>query len=106
MAHRAIHGVATQSGEVPHERHSTFHSLQYPDYRNLWLGQVGAAASMWMEQIARPLLILELTDSGLMLGLLAATRMLPQLLVGIWAGVLAARMDKKRLLGISQAVTF
>ncbi len=102
MAHHAAHRASTQSAE----RLSTFHSLRFPDYRNLWLGQVGASASMWMEQIARPLLILELTDSGLMLGLLAATRMLPQLLVGIWAGVLADRMDKKKLLGVSQLVTF
>jgi predicted MFS family arabinose efflux permease len=72
----------------------------------MWFGQVGASASMWMEQIARPLLIYELTDSGLMLGLLQATRMIPQLLVGIWAGVLADRMDKKKLLGVSQSVTF
>ncbi len=104
MAHSAAHGAPAHPGNGP--RVSTFHSLRFPDYRNLWLGQVGASASMWMEQVARPLLILELTDSGLMLGLLAATRMLPQLLVGIWAGVLADRMDKKRLLGLSQAVTF
>jgi MFS family permease len=103
MAHFAAQGASTEPAE---QRLSTFHSLQYPDYKNLWLGQVGASASMWMEQIARPLLILELTESGLMLGLLAATRMLPQLLVGIWAGVLADRMDRKRLLGLSQAVTF
>jgi MFS family permease len=58
-----------------------------------------------MEQIARPLLILELTNSALMVGLLTATRMIPQLLLGIWAGVLADRMDKRRILLISQTVT-
>jgi MFS family permease len=105
MAHTAAHG-ATLHGEAPLERQSTLHSLGFRDYRYMWLGQVGASASMWMEQIARPLLIYALTDSGLMLGLLAATRMVPQLLVGIWAGVLADRMDKKRLLGVSQFVTF
>ena len=65
----------------------------------MWLGQVGASASQWMEQIARPFLILELTDSYFLVGLIAATRMVPQLLVGIWAGVLADRMDKKKILG-------
>ncbi len=86
-------------------RQSTFYSLRYRDYRYLWQGQVGASASMWMEQIARPLLILELTDSAFMVGLIAATRMLPQLLMGLWAGVLADRIDKKRILVISQAAT-
>lgn len=104
MAHSPAHG--TPDTDQPAQRQSTFHSLRYPAYRYMWIGQIGAAASMWMEQIARPLLIYQMTESALMLGLLAATRMLPQLIVGIWAGVLADRMDKKQLLGLSQAVTF
>jgi MFS family permease len=87
-------------------RVGTFHSLQYRDFRYLWQGQIGAAASQWMENIARPLLILELTNSAVMVGLIAATRMLPMLLVGVWAGVLADRMDKKRILQTTQAITF
>lgn len=106
MAHSAAHGATTHSGDTAYERQTTFHSLRYPNYRYMWIGQVGASASMWMEQVARPLLIYELTGSAVMLGLLAATRMIPQLLVGIWAGVLADRMDKKQLLGLSQGVTF
>ena len=58
-----------------------------------------------MEQIARPLLILELTDSALMVGLLQATRMIPQLILGVWAGVLADRMDKRRILLVTKTVT-
>src|SRR5512134_1549491 len=88
------------------QRLSTFHSLRYPDYRALWQGQIGASASQWMEQIARPLLILHLTDSALMVGLIAATRMVPMLLIGVWAGVLADRVDKRRILLVSQTVTF
>ncbi len=84
---------------------STFHSLQYRDYRLLWLGQMGASASQWMEQIARPLLILALTDSALWVGLVAATRMLPMLLIGTWAGVIADRADKRKILLSTQVVT-
>jgi MFS family permease len=72
----------------------------------MWQGQIGASASQWMEQIARPFLILELTDSYFLVGLIAATRMVPMLLVGIWAGVIADRMDKKKILVACQAVTF
>ena len=86
-------------------RLSTFHSLRYKDFNLLLQGQVGAAASMWMENLARPLLIFELTESALMVGLLQATRMAPQLLLGIWAGVMADRMDKRRILLISKMVT-
>ena len=40
-------------------RPTTFHSLRYRDFRFLWMGQIGAAASQWMENVARPFLILE-----------------------------------------------
>jgi MFS family permease len=94
------------SETVATRRPSTFHSLQYRDFRYLWMGQLGAASSQWMENVARPFLILELTDSELLVGLIAATRMLPMLFLGAWAGVLADRVDKKRILLASQAVTF
>jgi MFS family permease len=98
-------GEDGQTQAVQRRRLSTFHSLGYRDYRLLWLGQVGASASMWMEQVARPLLIFELTGSALMVGLVTATRMLPQLLVGLWAGVVADRADKRQILLTSQLVT-
>jgi MFS family permease len=91
---------------IPPRRPGTFSSLQYRDFRFLWQGQIGAAASQWMENVARPFLILELTDSAVLVGLVAATRMVPMLFLGVWAGVLADRMDKKRILQITQTVTF
>ncbi len=81
-----------------------FHSLQFRDFRYLWQGQIGAAASQWMENVARPFLILEMTDSPFLVGLVAGTRMVPMLFQGVWAGVLADRMDKKRILQIMAAV--
>jgi MFS family permease len=59
-----------------------------------------------MENVARPLLILEMTNSAVLVGLVAATRMVPMLFLGVWAGVLADRMDKKRILQITQLITF
>lgn len=90
---------------TPLPRVSTFHSLRYFDYRMLFFGQLGAAGSNWMEQLARPLLILQLTDSALMVGLITATRMVPQLVFGVWAGVIADRMDKRRILIVSKSFT-
>jgi MFS family permease len=98
--------TAATAGHVAPPRLGTFSSLQYRDFRYLWQGQLGAAASQWMENVARPFLILELTDSDLLVGLIAATRMLPMLFLGAWAGVLADRVDKKRILLIAQTVTF
>ena len=106
MAQETVAQGAVLGEGLSAPRASTFRSLRYPDYRALWQGQIGASASQWMEQIARPLLILHLTDSALMVGLIAATRMVPMLIIGVWAGVLADRMDKRRILLISQLVTF
>jgi MFS family permease len=103
MAQEAVL-TANPAVEISAPRLSTFHSLRYVDYRLLWFGQVGAAASNWMEQLARPLLILMLTDSAVMVGLLQATRMIPMLLVGVWAGVLADRMDKRRILLVTKTM--
>ena len=104
MADRAA-AVATAAEGAPPPRFSTFSSLQYRDYRFLWLGQVGHAGSLWMEQIVRPVLILQLTDSALMLGLVVATRMLPMLFFGLIAGAIADRMHRKRILLATQSVT-
>ena len=84
---------------------STFSSLRYPDYRRLWIAQIVRSAAMWMEQIARPVLILQLTDSELLLGLVVAARMTPQLLFGLFAGVIADRFDRKRIMLVAQVGT-
>ncbi len=106
MAKDAVAPAAAVEDEAPaRPRQSTFHSLRYKDYRLLWYGQAGASASLWIEQLARPLLILELTNSALMVGLITATRMLPMLLVGIWAGVVADRVDKRRILLFTKSIT-
>ena len=60
---------------------------------------------MWMEQIARPVLILQLTDSALQVGLVVAARMGPQLIFGLPAGVIADRFDRKRIMLAAQVVT-
>ena len=80
----------------------TFQALAYRNYRYLWLGQISHAFSLWMEQIARPILVLELTGSAFHLGLILAARMLPQVFLGIWAGLLADWFNRRTILLISK----
>jgi MFS family permease len=76
-----------------------FASLQYRNLRLLWIGQTGHAAALWMEQIARPWLVLVITDDNpAHLGGVVAVRVVPQLLFGVWAGVIADWFDRKTLL--------
>ena len=54
--------------------------------------------------IAQTLLVLKLTDNGLAIGLLAACQFGPVLVIGAWAGLVADRSDKRRLLIIVQTL--
>ncbi len=85
---------------------TTFRALRHRNYRYLWLGQTGHSATLWMDQVARAVLILELTDSALMLSLVVAVRLLPILLFGLIAGAVADRSDRKQVLMTTQFVTF
>jgi len=82
----------------------TFSSLRIRDYRYLWLGQVCHAFALWMEQVARPLLVLEITGSAAHLGGVVAMRTLPQLFFGVWAGVITDWFDRRKLLLIDKSL--
>jgi MFS family permease len=81
---------------------ATFNSLAYRDYRFLWFGMVFGAAGQWIEQVALSWLVYEMTGSALMLGLINGVRAVPFILTSPIAGVAADRMDRKRLMVISQ----
>ncbi len=83
-----------------------FRALAYRNYRLLWLGQTGHSATLWMDQVARAVLILDLTDnSPTMLSLVIATRLAPILVFGLLAGAIADRYDKKKILLSTQWVS-
>jgi MFS family permease len=85
----------------------TFAALRYRNLRLIWIGQTGHAAALWMEQIARPWLVLDLTDDNAVhLGGVVAMRVVPQLLFGVWAGVIADRVDRKTLLQSTKVGVF
>jgi MFS family permease len=101
--------LRTEKKELPDKKGikvpRTFRALHYSGYRYLWLGQLGHSATMWMEQVVRPLLILELTRSPLQVGLVVSVRMVPQLLFGLLAGVIVDKYNKRLVLMVSQLVT-
>jgi MFS family permease len=81
----------------------TFQSLQYPVYRQLWIGSFLSFAAMQMTIVARPWLAFEISGSGVALGLVAAAQGLPMLLFSPFGGVAADRLPKKLVLLVSQA---
>jgi MFS family permease len=76
----------------------TFRSLQIRNFRLFFVGQGISQTGHWLSLIAQTLLVLQLTDSGIALGLLAAAQFGPVLLLGAWAGLVADRSEKRTLL--------
>jgi MFS family permease len=97
--------AAAQAVPAPRGRFATFRALRHRDYRLLWFGQLGHSASQWMEQVIRPVLVYELTESATAVAWVVFMRMLPVLLFGVLAGAAADRFDKKRILFITQNIT-
>jgi MFS family permease len=84
-------------------RHS-FNSLEVPNYRRYFAGQLISLSGTWMQTVAAIWVILSLTDSGVAVGLTTALQFLPMLLIGAWGGLLADRIPKRRLLISTQAL--
>ncbi|MCS7001439.1 MAG: MFS transporter [Dehalococcoidia bacterium] len=81
-----------------------FVALRSPNYRLLWMSMFGTSATLWMEAVAYGWLILELTNSPFLLGLVGFARAIPNVVFALWGGALADRLDRKRVLTICQAV--
>ena len=82
----------------------TFDSLSVPNYRRYFAGQVVSISGNWMQIVAEMWLIVQLTGSGVSVGVTAALQFLPMLLFGAWGGLLADRVPKLRLLKYTQAM--
>ncbi len=81
----------------------TFESLRVRNYRMFFAGQVVSWTGTWIQWVAQGWLVLRLTQSGLGLGIVTAIQWLPILLLGAWAGVVADRLDKRKLLIFTNA---
>lgn len=82
----------------------TFRSLRVRNYRLYFFGQVVSMSGTWMQSVAQNWLVLQLGGSGVDLGVTVGLQFGPALVLGPWAGVVADRVDKRRLLLATQAV--
>jgi MFS family permease len=84
------------------EAGNTFRSLRNGNFRRYFIGQLISQTGTWFEAVAVTWLMLELTGSGLALGLVTAARFGPLLILGPWGGVLSDRLDRQRLMITTQ----
>jgi MFS family permease len=76
----------------------TFAALAIPNYRRYIAGQSVSLIGTWMQMAAQSWLVLTLTGSATTLGVIVALQTLPVLLLGPYGGVIADRVDKRRLM--------
>ncbi|OLT43866.1 MFS transporter [Saccharomonospora sp. CUA-673] len=80
-----------------------FSSLRVRNYRFFFSGQVVSNIGTWMQRTAQDWLVFTLSGNDPMaLGIAVALQFLPTLLLSLWAGVLADRVDKRKLLFVIQ----
>jgi MFS family permease len=83
---------------VRHAGRVTFAALSIPNYRRYYGGQMISLIGTWMQMTAQSWLVLTLTHSGAALGIVVGLQTLPVLLLGPYGGVIADRVDKRRLM--------
>jgi MFS family permease len=82
----------------------TFQAFRYRDYRLLWFGAFTSTTGTWMQQVAEAWVVLSLTGSPFYLGLTSFLGQLPIILFTLVGGVIADRIDRRKLLLGSQYV--
>jgi MFS family permease len=82
-----------------------FSSLSSRNYRLFFWGQLISISGTWMQTVAQSFLVLQLTGSGTDLGLATAARFVPIFLFGPWGGLIADRLDKRRVLYVTQSLS-
>jgi MFS family permease len=81
-----------------------FSSLRIRNFRLYMAGLTVSVAGNWMQNVAVGWLVLQLTRSGTVLGVVTAARYAPLLLLGAWGGLVADRHDKRLLLRLAASI--
>lgn len=84
---------------------SPFRALRHRNFRLFFTGQTISLVGTWMQTVAQGWLVLDLTNSPFYVGLVSALGSLPILLVSLPAGVFADRVNKHRLVILTQALS-
>jgi MFS family permease len=104
----ALPKVSADTGESGRSPRSTagrtFEAFQYKDYGYFWVGACLSNAGTWMQNVAQGWLVTQLTGSSFWVGMVGFAGGLPILFLALPAGMLADRMDRRRLLLASQTL--
>lgn len=95
--------VRVRGQRSPNFWRRTFAALQHPNYRRWFVGQLVSLVGTWMQTTAQGFLIYELTHSTAYLGYVGFAAGVPSWLFMLYGGVVADRVDRRKLLVITQS---
>lgn len=84
---------------------TTFRSLQYRNYRLFFSGQIVSLIGTWIQKIALPWLVYQLTGSSVLLGAVSFAGQIPTFLLSGVAGVYADNLNRYRILVMTQILS-
>jgi MFS family permease len=79
-----------------------FSSLKVRNFRIYWIGMLVSLIGTWIQQVAQSWLVFQLTNSAFLLGFVGFLNSIPMLLLSLFAGVLADRTQKRKILIVTQ----
>jgi MFS family permease len=94
--------IAVVSEHLPWKH--TFISLRVPNFRIFAIGHFVAVIAVWMQRIAQDWMVLELSGSVTAVGITVALQFMPSLFLGPWAGMMADRFAKRKILILCQCL--
>ena len=77
-------------------------ALAHPNYRLFYSGQCISLIGTWIQRASQAWLVLILTDSPFLLGLVGAMQFVPVLILSLLAGVVIDRLPKRRVIVVTQ----
>ena len=80
-------------------------AFTFRDYRILWVMLIIGSIAFWMRILGTAQWLLEETGSAYMVGLIGVVQLIVQLPITLWAGTLADRVDRKRLMSLAHGAT-
>ncbi|HEU4988183.1 MAG TPA: MFS transporter [Gemmatimonadaceae bacterium] len=102
-SHASSNGPA-HGGPLRRALGRTFQSLESRNFRLFFFGQLISNTGNWLTNVALILFVLQLTHSGFAVGLLSACQFGPMFFLAAWAGAVADRTDKRRMLLWTQSL--
>jgi MFS family permease len=95
--------VDEAGGDVPAQdswsgRLTAFRALRHRNFRLFFVGQLVSLVGTWMQMVAQSWLVLKLSNSPLMLGVVSFAGFMPIVLVALFAGVVVDHVDRRRLI--------